>query len=125
MKEQSIVAPECTFCRSNGKLKGQVTAETEDAYLIEAAYGSKNYLIIPSAHVESIYDLSDTWWSDVKALVPKIPNFTKDYNLSFNIGEEAGQTIRHLHFWVIPRVAGQPASRKGFARLIDEANTQV
>lgn len=123
MKDLSPVEPHCTFCRSNGILKGEVTAETDSAYLIEAAYGSSNYLIIPTDHIESISDLPDNWWVDVKTLVPKIPNLLKDYNLSFNIGGEAGQTLKHLHLWVIPREADQPASHKGLARLIEDVNS--
>lgn len=122
MNNQTQIAPNCTFCRSNGILKGEVTAETDTAYLIEAALHSNNYLIIPSAHIESPIDLPDTWWSDVKTLIPKIPDLSNDYNISFNIGVEAGQTLKHLHLWIIPRAANQPASHKGLARLIDEAN---
>lgn len=123
MKDQSPVVPNCTFCRSNGILKGEITAETATAYLIEASYKSNNYLIIPSNHIESVLDLPDTWWSDVKALITKIPDMSPNYNVSFNIGGEAGQTIKHLHLWIIPRDANQPSSGKGLARLIEEANT--
>lgn len=125
MSNQPSVEPDCPFCRTNGLLKGAVTAETDTAYLIEATFGSGNFLVIPTAHIESPLGLPDTWWKDVKTLLPKIPNLTSDYNLSFNLGKEAGQSLKHVHLWVISRIAGQPASGKGLARLIDEANAQA
>ncbi len=81
-----------------------------------------NYLIIPDAHVESPLDLNDTWWADVKALLPKLPLPLTDYNLSFNIGTQAGQTIKHLHLWVIPRKPDEQASGKGLITLINYHN---
>jgi diadenosine tetraphosphate (Ap4A) HIT family hydrolase len=114
--------PDCPFCRSNNLLKGEVLAETDHAFLVLAQFGSRNHLIIPSSHTEELTDLPDSWWQDFKALLAKVPGLTGDYNVSLNYGPEAGQTVKHLHFWIIPRDAGTPASGKGFARLIDEAN---
>jgi hypothetical protein len=68
-------------------LQGTVTAENEEAYLIEAVYGNNNYLIMPTYHTEKITDLHDTWWKGVKDLIPKVPNLTENYNLAFNIGK--------------------------------------
>jgi len=81
-----------------------------------------NYLIIPKLHVESVVGLPDNWWQDVKELLSKIPGPLTDYNLSFNIGPAAGQTVKHLHFWVIPRRADEPASGQGLITLINFRN---
>lgn len=97
-------------------------AETEGAYLIRARFSPGNYLIIPSVHAESPAELPDTWWQAVKELLPRVPNLGEQYNLSLNIGRDAGQTVKHLHFWVVPRASGQPASGKGLAGLISEVN---
>lgn len=124
MSEHFPASPNCPFCRSNDKLKGKVIAEIESAYLVQASYGPGNYLIIPAEHIESALNLPDTWWRDVKTLLSRVPDLLESYNLSFNLGEEAGQTIKHLHLWIIPRMAGQPSSGKGLARLIDEADAK-
>jgi diadenosine tetraphosphate (Ap4A) HIT family hydrolase len=121
--DQSPVA-DCPFCRSNGLLKSEVIAESEGAYMIPALQSPGCYLIIPTGHAETIADLPDTWWRDIKALLPKVPELTASYNLSFNIGAEAGQTVKHLHLWVIPRPAHTPSSGKGLARLLSEANKE-
>jgi L-threonylcarbamoyladenylate synthase len=115
--------PGCPFCRTNGQLKGEIIFASDGAYLIESGSNSGCYLIIPETHIEKLDELPDTWWIEMKAVLAKVPSLTPDYNISINIGKAAGQTVKHLHFWIIPRVEGQPATGKGFARLIDECNT--
>jgi diadenosine tetraphosphate (Ap4A) HIT family hydrolase len=115
---------DCPFCRNNNLLKVPVIAEAETAYLVEA-YGSPGcYLIVPSDHAEAPADMPDIWWRDVKTLLSHVPSLTTDYNLSFNIGKIAGQTVNHMHFWVIPREAGQPSTGLGLAALISNANQE-
>jgi diadenosine tetraphosphate (Ap4A) HIT family hydrolase len=58
-----------------------------------------------------------------ETLLPHIPDLPDDYNLVLNHGALAGQSVKHLHLWVIPRFAGKPSSGKGFARLILEADS--
>jgi diadenosine tetraphosphate (Ap4A) HIT family hydrolase len=120
----AVSVPDCPFCRVNNLLKEQVVAETESAYLIPAHMSPGCYLIIPSVHAELLTELSDTWWREVKELLVHVPGLTESYNLSLNFGREAGQTIKHLHFWVIPRPAGQPASGKGLASFVSKANQE-
>jgi diadenosine tetraphosphate (Ap4A) HIT family hydrolase len=86
-------------------------------------FGKNNYLILPTYHAEKVTELHDTWWKGVKELMPKVPNLSENFNLSFNIGKESGQTIQHLHLWVIPRYPSQLASGTGLAGLIDKVNS--
>jgi len=118
-------ALDCPFCRSNGLLKGVVIAQTAHTYLLENRSEAGDYLIIPETHTESLMALPDTWWADVKELLMRIPKLAPSYNLSLNIGKLAGQSVKHVHLWIVPRYAGQPASGKGLTRLIAENNQQV
>lgn len=118
------VPADCPFCRSNNLLRGAVIAQTDHAYLLQHQQRSGSYLVIPSTHVEAITEMSDTWWADFKTLLAQVPGLSPDYNMSVNIGTEAGQTIKHLHFWIIPRQPGEPSSGKGLAKLISEANQE-
>lgn len=113
----------CPFCRANSLLKGEILAESAEAFLIKPQGNSPHYLIIPNDHVETIFDLPDTWWGAFKQIADKIPDLAEQYNISLNYGREAGQTLQHLHFWIVAREAGQPSSGKGLASLIN-ANTQ-
>jgi diadenosine tetraphosphate (Ap4A) HIT family hydrolase len=112
----------CPFCLHNNLLSTPLIAQTKVAYATDALANSDNYLLIPKDHIESLADLPDTWWYEVKQLLGILPDFD-DYNVSVNIGEQAGQKVKHIHFWLIPRSAHQPSSGKGFAKLIDEANS--
>lgn len=113
----------CRFCRSNNLLQGEVIAENQGGYLIRASQAEQNYLVIPHVHAEHIDEMPDGWWASLTDLAGKIGNLA-DFNVSLNIGPAAGQTMKHLHFWVIPREEGQPASGKGLARLIYELNVE-
>lgn len=114
--------PECPLCRQNELLKGTVIAQTDDAYLMPAHSSPGNFLIVPETHTESPADLPDNWWVSVKTLLAHI-HLHGGYNISINIGQTAGQTVKHIHFWVIPRAGGKLSSGKGLARLISEANS--
>lgn len=92
--------------------------------MVPALQSPSCYLIIPTDHAEAPTDLPDTWWRDVKTLLPQVTELPASYNLSFNIGTEAGQTVKHLHLWVVPRPANTPGSGKGLARLLSEANQE-
>lgn len=113
----------CPFCLGNNLFKGEVLAESADAFLTENHARPDHYLIIPKLHIESPLDLPDTWWHDMKELMERVPQLSaRHYNVSLNVGHHAGQTVKHLHFWVVPRSANTPASGKGLASLIEAAN---
>lgn len=124
MNTTPATPPDCPFCRSNNLLKVPVLAEAGTAYLVEAHGSPGCYLILPANHAETPADIPDEWWRDVKEMLAKMPAPLDHYNLSFNIGKLAGQTVKHLHLWVIPRVAGQGAAGKGLATLISDANKE-
>ena len=124
MNTTTANVPDCPFCRQNNLLHGSVIAETDEAYLIHAQGSPGCYLIIPSAHAESPADIPDSWWKGAKQLLATIPDLGNHYNLSFNIGKLAGQTVQHVHMWVIPRHGGLPSSGMGLATLISRANKE-
>lgn len=110
--------PDCPFCLSNGLLKVPVLAETEAAYLAPALNFPGCHLIIPKAHIEMLDRLPDDWWTHFKTLLGKIEHQPKDYNLSLNYGAPSGQTLSHLHFWIVPRAEGEAATGKGLVTLV-------
>jgi diadenosine tetraphosphate (Ap4A) HIT family hydrolase len=117
--------PDCPFCLDNNLLRENILSETSDGFLIKAQGSDGNFLIVPKTHVESPDDLPDAWWAEFKQLFLQAPGARDHYNLSLNVGERAGQTVKHLHFWIIPRLEGRPSSGKGLAGLISLADRQA
>jgi len=84
-------------------------------------------LIIPKRHVESYFDLEAYEISAMNELA----NITKrvidekfsptGYNIGFNVGEAAGQTINHVHMHLIPRYDGDVENPKGGIRNLKKA----
>lgn len=112
----------CKISHQQLSAKGQVIAETDDAFLVESADApSEAWLIEPKTHIEDVIDLPDSWWKSMKELLPKVPGFMADtqrYNISINLGPAAGRKQPHLHFWVIRRDEGQPSTNMGMMSLI-------
>lgn len=81
------------------------------------------YLLLAPDHIEQLkrwHNLSESieWARYVLKL-------DDDLNISMNIGAIAGQTLPHLHVWLIKRKPNLPSSCKGLAHLIREADAQL
>lgn len=117
-----MVHKDCPFCLENNLFKGKIIATSAQGFLTTNTFAPGNFLIIPKTHTENLIDLPDSWWADVKELLAKVPELNGDFNFVINYGKSAGQSVKHLHFWAIPRASGKPSSGKGLARLIGEAD---
>lgn len=96
--------------------RDSVVAETPWAYLI-VEYSQTvpgTYMIVPKRHREHLFRPGIRFWLDtpwglcfslsLMWLLRKVPWMKlSDFNLSINFGQGAGQTIPHIHVWVIPR----------------------
>jgi L-threonylcarbamoyladenylate synthase len=112
----------CPFCLGNDLFKGSIIYRSKKAFLTRNHFSPNNYLIIPFEHIESPLELPDNWWHDFKENMSHIPKPLNGYNISINIGKQAGQTLKHLHFWIIPRKSGYSSSGKGLASFITESD---
>lgn len=89
--------------------------ETEHAKSILDKYPVTKYhtLIVPKAHVTEYDHLTESELRDIhrisKVVKKKIEALDKSvvgFNMGFNLGEAAGQTVNHLHYHIIPRRQG-------------------
>ena len=84
------------------------------AYLDINPFSKGHTLVIPKAHSTGLLDTDDAVLAAVVARVKKVAAHLKaalpcdGFNILQNNGEAAGQTVRHLHFHIIPRYAGEP-----------------
>lgn len=122
----------CPFCPENGKVV--IIAQDERGYLVQAI-GRQGvvmpgcYLIIPKEHAESLLGLPEEWQAAVNYLLSCVPGMTREsqFNLSYNLGHDAGQRVGHIHAWVIFRGSEEspPSHGLGLAALIAAANNSA
>ena len=79
-------------------------------------------LVIPFRHVQDFFDLAGEEKYAILELVVECKRVIEKtekpagYNIGFNIGAVAGQTIMHCHCHVIPRYVGDTENPRGEVR---------
>ena len=110
---------DCIFCAiAAGEIPCFKVYEDELvlAYLDINPFSKGHTLVIPKRHSAGLLDTDDQTLADVIARVKKVAAQVKaklgcdGFNVVQNNGEAAGQTVRHLHFHVVPRWTGDKAS---------------
>jgi diadenosine tetraphosphate (Ap4A) HIT family hydrolase len=87
-------------------------------------------IIVPRAHRQSTFDLTVeeitatfSLLTQVKALLDTEYN-PQGYNLGWNCGAVAGQTVFHAHLHVIPRYASEPYAGKGIRHWLKQESNR-
>ena len=84
------------------------------AYLDINPFTKGHTLVIPKAHSANLLETSDETLAAVVARVKKVAAHVKaalpcdGFNILQNNGEAAGQTVKHLHFHIVPRYGNEP-----------------
>ena len=108
---------DCVFCAiCAGELPSFKVYEDELvlAYLDINPFTKGHALVIPKSHTQGLLDTSDETLAAVVARVKKVAAHLKDalpcdgFNILQNNGEAAGQTVKHLHFHIVPRYGKEP-----------------
>lgn len=79
-------------------------------------------LVIPFRHTPDFFSMTEEEKQAVITLVSACRGFLEEkfspggYNIGFNVGEVAGQTVMHCHCHVIPRYAGDVVDPRGGLR---------
>lgn len=112
---------DCLFCNYK-----ETIAENELAFAIYDKFpvNKGHALIIPKRHFSSFFEATEeeikaiySLLHDVKCIVDREYK-PHGYNVGINIGEDAGQTIMHLHVHLIPRYKGDVANPRGGVRKL-------
>jgi len=78
-----------------------------------------SYVIVPKSLVSTPFELSESEWLDTKKMIDVIKQYLDEkykpdgYNIGWNVGKVAGQTVQHVHLHIIPRFADEPLAGKG------------
>lgn len=107
----------CVFCAiAGGEIPSFKVYEDDRflAYLDINPFSKGHTLVIPKTHSEALLDTDDEILGDlvkcVKRVALKVKAATKcdGFNILQNNGEAAGQTVRHIHFHIVPRYGASP-----------------
>ena len=113
----------CIFCQKYNN-KNIIIGETKNFYLILDEYPvtEGHTLIISKLHRENYSDLTSDEKSDLTKAIDLSEIYIKskydiiEFNVGFNTGVAAGQSIMHFHCHVIPRREGDVEEPKGGVR---------
>jgi len=122
----------CIFCNPDSD---RVFIDTAHWYAMWDAYpvSPGHALIIPKLHIEHWFDAAEQLQGELTKAIDVVRSRIDSrhspdaYNVGFNAGEAAGQTVFHLHIHVIPRYSGDVPDPRGGVRAVvpDKANYLV
>lgn len=124
---------QCALCQAARGTRGNDIFYRDRWYVGLSAWRvlSKGHvLLITRKHRASLHDLTPTEWNRLgpalNQLTARIGRLSTDFNISLNQGRKAGQTIRHVHFHIVPRYTGGTGSlRAGVAWGYDSPRRRV
>lgn len=101
----------CIFCELS---KGDYIISNKLAFAVYDKFpvNKGHILIIPKRHFSSLFESSENEMLSIYQLLNQCKEILDDrfnpdgYNVGINIGEDAGQSIFHLHVHLIPRYIG-------------------
>jgi len=108
---------DCIFCAiAAGEIPSFKVYEDDLvlAYLDINPFTRGHTLVIPKQHSEGLLDTDEATLAAVVARVRKVAAHLKaalpcdGFNILQNNGEAAGQTVKHLHFHIVPRYGNEP-----------------
>jgi len=111
----------CPFCNP---VADEIVAKNDLCYARWDGYpvSTGHLLVIPFRHVADYFSLTAEEKHAVLALVDECKEVIEEnlspagYNIGFNVGTAAGQTVMHCHCHVIPRYVGDVRDPKGGVR---------
>lgn len=100
---------DCLFCRIiTGEIPSNKVYEDEMCYAFYDIdpQAPTHFLVIPKAHIASVSQVNEENAAIVGHIFSVIDKLTKElglesYRVVSNIGEQAGQSVMHLHFHVL------------------------
>ena len=112
----------CIFCKEeNPLIKNELVYATFDKFPVTKLHA----LIISKRHVETFFELTLSekiscfdLLGQVKEKLVQMDKTISGFNVGFNSGKDAGQTIMHCHIHLIPRREGDVIEPQGGIRNI-------
>lgn len=111
---------DCLFCKfAKGEIPVNKVYEDEDFIVIRDInpQAKNHFLAIPKTHFKLLSEMTEEDAERLKRILKKIPTLEKElelkngYRLVINQGNDAGQTVPHLHIHILSgqKMGWQPA----------------
>ena len=111
---------DCLFCKfAKGEIPVNKVYEDEDFIVIRDInpQAKNHFLAIPKKHFKLLSEMTEDDAELLKRILKKIPTLEKEleltngYRLVINQGDDAGQTVPHLHIHILSgqKMGWQPA----------------
>lgn len=114
----------CLFCNIPVEQKIMAESQLALAFLDRYPVSSGHTLIIPKRHVASYFELEGSELKQINELCFLCKDILHSqyhpdgFNVGFNVGRAAGQSIFHCHMHLIPRFRGDVANPCGGVRAV-------
>ena len=101
---------DCIFCKIiNGDIPSAKVYENDYVYAFKDINPNAkvHVLVVPKVHIESIDSVDEENIEVVSQVIKAIPTVAKECGLSngyrviTNVGEDGGQTVKHIHFHIL------------------------
>lgn len=101
---------DCLFCKIiEGAIPSKKVYEDDNVYAFHDINPNApvHVLVVPKKHIESIDAINADNIDDVSRVMQAIPviasmlGLKNGYRVVSNIGEDGGQTVKHLHFHIL------------------------
>ena len=102
---------DCLFCKIiAGEIPSKKVYEDEDVYAFYDInpVAPVHVIVVPKVHIDSVNAIDEENSDAIKHIFEAIPKIAEvlsvkedGYRVITNIGENGGQTIKHLHFHII------------------------
>ena len=121
---------DCLFCKIiSGEIPSKKIYEDELTYVFEdiAPTAPIHYLVIPKQHISKLDEITPENSAVIAHIYEVIAKLAKDLDLKdgfrvvSNCGEQAGQSVFHIHFHLL---AGRPLAWPASVPLAGEGTTQ-
>ena len=113
---------DCLFCTLKNSEKNIIHGESYsilDGYPVTPGHT----LVVPMAHKQDFFDLTDDELFNINSVIRMIRDMLtagdpsiRGFNIGWNCGEVAGQTVMHAHCHIIPRRYGDMENPRGGVR---------
>ena len=115
---ETVTCPFCSPTADSIAIKNELCFALWDRYPVSKGH----ILVIPFRHVPDFFSLTDEEKCALLKLIDKCKRIIEEkskpdgYNIGFNVGSAAGQTVMHCHCHLIPRHHGDTKNPRGGIR---------